>query len=210
MNLLLLMDLLFLARVKRGDSYPTAWLITLSYFVAAGLCIWAGRREKEQSIGRARRWLSPLFWFILGGLMIALGFNKQLDLQSDLTELGREAARSGGWYENRRFVQGVFVVVFGTAIVAAVGGAIWYLRELWLRYRLAFIGIIYLCGFVIIRAASFHHVDTFLYHIPGVKYLVNTFLELGGTILIGYAAWQSTRPPKKQRYDAFEKRVSIR
>src|SRR5437763_1622956 len=49
-------QMFMLAKAPRGDPYPTAWLITVAYFVAAGLCFWAGRREKQESIGRARRW----------------------------------------------------------------------------------------------------------------------------------------------------------
>ncbi len=204
------MDALFLAKAQRGDQGITPWLITLAYFVAAGLCIWAGRKEKEQSLGRARQWHAPAFWFTLGGLLIALGFNKQLDLQSDLTEIGRDVAKSGGWYEYRRFFQAVFVLLFAAGAIAAVAGAIWFLRDLWDRYRLAFIGIIYLCAFVIIRAASFHHIDQVLYHIPGLSYLVNTTLELGGNVIVGYAAYKAATQRYESTYRIHEKKVSIR
>src|SRR3954447_15179514 len=98
-----------LAKVERGDQGFTPWLITIGYFVAAGLCFWAGRREREMSLGRARRWHAPVFWFSLCGVLVALGFNKQLDLQSDFTEFGRSMAKEEGWYENRRIVQAIFV-----------------------------------------------------------------------------------------------------
>lgn len=204
-----LATLWLLAKPPRGDPGIVPWIITLVYFVAAGLCIWAGRAEKARSIGRARRWHAPAFWFVLGGLLIALGFNKQLDLQSDLTQVGREMARSEGWYEHRRVIQAIFVVLFAAGAVAAVAGAIWFLRDLWTRYRLAFVGIIYLCAFVIIRAASFHHIDTLLYH-TGLGGLVNTTLELGGNVLIAVAAWHATREPPEQRYRAFEVKVKVR
>ena len=71
--------------------------------------------------------------------------------------------------------------------------------------------IIYLCAFVIIRAASFHHIDTMLYHLPGVGYLVNTFLELGGNVIIGYAAWNAAQEPTSSTvYQAHESKVRIR
>jgi hypothetical protein len=203
-------DFHLLAKAARGDQGFTPWLITVAYFVAAGLCFWAGRREKEESLGRARRWHAPVFWFTLCGLMVALGFNKQLDLQSDLTEMGRAVARSEGWYENRRVVQAIFVMLFAAGAVAAVAGAIWFMRDLWRRYRLAFVGIIYLCAFVIIRAASFHHIDTMLYHIPGINYLVNTVLELGGNVLVGYAAYRAATQRYESTYRIHEKKVSIR
>jgi hypothetical protein len=204
-------DTFILAKAERGDQGFTPWLITFAYFAVAGLCFWAGRKEKERSLGRGRRWHAPVFWFTLCGLLVALGFNKQLDLQSDVTELGRSMAKSEGWYEYRRFFQAIFVLVFAAGAVAAVVGAIWFMRDLWRRYRMAFVGIIYLCAFVIIRAASFHHIDTMLYHLPGVGYLVNTFLELGGNVIIGYAAWNAAQEPASSTvYQAHESKVRIR
>jgi hypothetical protein len=208
----MLADMVYLlAKAPRGDPNPIGWTITVAYFVVAGLCFWAGRRERELSLGRARRWHAPVFWFALCGLLVALGFNKQLDLQSDLTEVGRSVARSEGWYENRRIVQAMFVFLFACGAIAAVAAAAWFMRDLWRRYRLAFIGIIYLCAFVIIRAASFHHIDTLLYHLPGAGYWVNTFLELGGNAILGYAAYQAASArPAQQNYQAFERKVRVR
>lgn len=200
-----------LARAPRGDPSPIGWLITLAYFTVAGLCFWAGKKEKEASLGRARQWHAPLFWFVLCGLLFCLGFNKQLDLQSDLTQIGRSAARSGGWYEYRRIVQGVFVVLFGLGAAAAVAAAVWFMRDVWRRYRIAFVGICYLCIFVVIRAASFHHIDTLLYHLPLAGYWVNTFLELGGNAILGWAAWRAANPPPAANpYQDFQKKVRVR
>jgi hypothetical protein len=204
-------DIQILAKVERGDQGFTPWLITVGYFVAAGLCFWAGRKERERSLGRARRLNAPVFWFSLFGVLVALGFNKQLDLQSDFTELGRSMAKDEGWYENRRIFQAIFVLFFAAAAIGAVAAAIWFMRDLWQRYKLAFVGIIYLCAFVIIRAASFHHIDTLLYHIEGVKYLVNTFLELGGIVIVGYAAYRAANPKiDGQVYRAYERKVRVK
>jgi arginine exporter protein ArgO len=86
------------------------------------------------------------------------------------------------------------------------------MHDLWRRYRLAFVGIIYLCAFVIIRAASFHHIDTLLYHLPFASYWVNTFLELGGNAILGYAAYRAATTTGEQttKYQIHEKRVSIK
>src|SRR3954452_18527378 len=207
----LMMPFYILAKAPRGDPNPIGWLTTFAYFCVSGFCFWAGQREKENAIGRARVRHAPLFWFALCGVMVALGFNKQLDLQSDLTQLGRDMAVSEGWYENRRVIQSIFVVVFGLVAVAAVVAGLWFMRDLWRRYRLAFVGIVYLCTFVIIRAASFHHIDILLYHLPGAGYWVNTFLELGGNVIIGYAAYQAAQEQASTTvYRAHESKVRIR
>ncbi|HSI32006.1 MAG: hypothetical protein ACAI43_11325 [Phycisphaerae bacterium] len=200
-----------LAAVERGDWTFTAWVITLAYFAGAGLCFWAARREKDRSLGRARRWMAPTFWYSLFGLLLALGINKQFDFQSDLTRVGRRIAVAMGLYGERRIFQAIFVVVFALVAIAAVAWAAWYMRDLFKRYRLAFIGIIYLCAFVIIRAASFHHIDQILYHSAMFGWLVNTTLELGGIAMIAYAAWRAaTEKESKQTYQSFERKVSIR
>lgn len=192
-----------------GDPNPTAWIITVGYFVVCGLCVWAGWKERENR-DRASEKLIPQFWFVLAGLLFFLGWNKQLDLQTLFTQIGRDAARDEGWYQNRRPVQAVFVVIFGLLGAAAVGAGIYFMRDVWKRYRVAYTGIIYLGVFVVIRAASFHHIDTVLYHLPVMKYWVNTILELGGIGIVAYGAVMAATQKYAAKYRAFETRVRIR
>jgi hypothetical protein len=196
-------------RPQIGDPNPTAWVITVGYFVVCGMCFWAGWKERENQ-GRANEKLMPVFWFVLCGLLFFLGWNKQLDLQTLFTQIGRDAAKEGGWYEDRRPIQAVFVVIFALLGAGAVGAGIYFMRDVWKRYRVAYMGIIYLGVFVVIRAASFHHIDTVLYHLPGIKYWVNTILELGGIGIVGYAAYVAAMQKYGVKYQAFETRVRIR
>jgi hypothetical protein len=153
--------------------------------------------------------LLPTFWFALCGVLVFLGVNKQLDLQSCFTQVGRDMAKSEGWYEKRRMVQGVFVVVMAVLGMLIIATSYWYVHAAWRRYRIAFFGIIYLVTFVVIRAASFHHIDVFLKSGVGGLYF-NHILELGGILFIGYAAWNATRQLLRQPLKAFEKTVRIR
>src|SRR4051812_32221881 len=134
-------------RPEIGDPNPTAWVIVVAYFVGCGMCVWAGIKERENR-DRANEKLIPQFWFVLAGLLFFLGWNKQLDLQTLITQIGRDAAKSEGWYENRRWVQGVFVLFFGLIGAGAVAAGIYFMRDVWKRYRLAYTGIIYLGVFV--------------------------------------------------------------
>jgi hypothetical protein len=153
--------------------------------------------------------LLPTFWFALCGTLVFLGFNKQLDLQSCFTQVGRDMAKSEGWYEGRRTVQAIFVVVMAILGLLTIAAAYWYIHSSWRRYRFAFFGIIYLVTFVIIRAASFHHMDIFLQStFAGIAF--NHILELGGILFIGCAAWNATRQLPRQPLKAFEKTVRIR
>jgi hypothetical protein len=93
--------------------------------------------------------------------------------------------------------------------LAVVGGTYYYIRTAWKRYWIAFLGLIYIITFVIIRAASFHHVDVFLkVGLCGLH--INHILELSGITLIGFAAWRAARQIHPPQHQAFEKTVRIR
>lgn len=49
-------------------------------------------------------------------LLIFLGFNKQLDLQTNLSEWLRATSIAHGWYEQRRGVQFLFISLMGLAL----------------------------------------------------------------------------------------------
>src|SRR5436305_2414544 len=81
------------------DNDLLDWVIALGYLVAAGLCIYAWSIERNN-----RRRVAPAFWLVLGILMAMLGVNKQLNFQTLLGEIGRDAAEQEGWYERRRTI----------------------------------------------------------------------------------------------------------
>ena len=187
-----------------SDASPMGWLITLGYFVACGLCAWAGVRERE-AFRVSREPLVWQFWFIVAGVLFLLGVNKQLDFQSLLTQVGRDAAKSGGWYESRRAIQALFVLV---VLAAGVGvGVLAYrrMRLVWRRYRLPLIGVVMVGTYVVVRMASFHHVDVLLN-----DFGLNWLLEFGGCVVLGYAAYKAATMRVESKYQSFERRVSIR
>ncbi|HEV8608387.1 MAG TPA: hypothetical protein VGQ99_23845 [Tepidisphaeraceae bacterium] len=167
-----------------------------------------GNSNRKSQIAN-RKSLLPSFWFTLCAVLVLLGINKQLDLQSCLTQIGRDLSKSEGWYENRRAVQAIFVLLISLLGLATIAATYWYIHSAWRRYRLAFFGIVYLVTFVIIRATSFHHIDIFLQSTLGGIYF-NHILELGGILFIAYAAWRATRDLPSPRLQPFEKTVKIR
>lgn len=176
-------------RPRIGDPSPMDWGITAIYFLGSVICFLTARTEPQTSQherGRHRR-----FWLALAVMMLALGLNKQLDLQTLLTQVGREIARSGGWYGQRRVFQAAFVfncVVLG-AIFAGVG---WRMLRGQSRVAyLAYLGVVFLITFVVLRAASFHHIDTVLYRLPGLGRNVNFGLELVGVLIVTTSGFMS-------------------
>jgi hypothetical protein len=170
-----------------GDNTIIGWTITASYFVATAFCFAAWRREValEASVPAGRQ---PNFLLGLTLAMLFLGLNKQLDMQILVGQIGREALQSLGLYGGRRRIQLAFIAVVAIVACFAVWRAFAYTRRVGARYRFALVGIIYLAAFVIIRTASFHHIDILLgTRIEDVK--INTFFELGGTLSVAFGAF---------------------
>ncbi|MES2583353.1 MAG: hypothetical protein V4627_11605 [Pseudomonadota bacterium] len=169
-----------------GDPNATGWITVAAYAGAMLLCYLCQRKAPP---GPARQ-----FWMGMALVMAALGLNKQLDLQTWVTEVGRDLALAYGWYAKRRLVQTVFIC---TLLVAGLLARSWLLQRLkgLDRYaRRAATGLVVLGVFVLVRATSFHHVDALLgFAIENVR--LNVVLELGGIAIIAYAAWGRWRAP---------------
>ncbi|HMK52106.1 MAG TPA: hypothetical protein VK551_06360 [Thermodesulfobacteriota bacterium] len=166
-----------------GDPDFMGWFTVGSYFVCAILSLIAafGNRIVDRR--------AASFWRMVGVLMILLGINKQLDLQSLFTEIGRQIARAQGWMDQRRIVQFWFIVAFGTAVFASFFLFVRIKRDLFGRFKLAFIGLFFLFSFIVIRAVSFHHFEEMLgFRLFGAK--MNWLFELTGIYLISIAGLQ--------------------
>ena len=173
-----------------GDPTFMGWLTVAAYGLAAAACFFAASRDQagDPRDVRIRRWL----WLAIGLVMSLLCVNKQLDLQTLFTDVGRVVAARGGWYGQRRVVQWVFVVAVMGAGAAAIGFVVWKVRRFLGERVLVPIGLCALVTFVVIRAASFHHVDVLLMsRILGVR--MNWILELGGIALVGLGALRACR-----------------
>lgn len=165
-----------------GDPSFMGWLTVAAYVAGAVLACLAARPHWKQEGGR-----SFSFWSLVGLLMLLLAINKQLDLQSLFTEMGRQIARHQGWMEQRRTVQLWFIVFFSAASLAGFVGFALVMRNLFKRFMLAFIGLFFLLSFIIVRAAGFHHFDEVLdFRLFDLK--VNWILELTGIVTVLAAA----------------------
>lgn len=162
-----------------GDPSVVGWVTVVAYALAAGLA-W-------RNLAAARRsGAVTSFWAALTLLLIALGLNKQLDLQSWFGQTGRDMALAQGWYGVRRTVQGAFIALM------AVGGVLFlvFARRAWAghwrEYRYVFIGLALLVFFIVVRAASFHHADELIGIDVGATTLGRAF-ELLGILAIALA-----------------------
>lgn len=113
------------------------------------------------SVGRCDR-TDAKIWRTVSVVFFFLGINKQLDLQSAMTEIGRMLAFAGGWYESRRIVQLDFIIGVAAVCLTAIPIVIFWARKSPIQTWLVLVGSTFVLGYVIIRAASFHHFDRFI------------------------------------------------
>lgn len=134
-----------------GDHTLTGWLLVVLYLLAAMACWRVLRRVRWEPWQHAEKRL----WQAVCALTLALGINKQLDLQTGLINLGRGLAHGLGMYEQKRLVQLAFMALL--AVAGVVGGK-WLIaharRSRW-EANLAVLGSIALLGFIVLRAAMF-------------------------------------------------------
>jgi hypothetical protein len=185
-----------------GDPTVMGWVTVAAYLAAALGCGLAAWREPMPDGTRRPRSRPSRFWLVLATLMLALGINKQLDLQSLATEVGRDLVRAWGLYSERRELQVAFILAVALVCALALAAFLWASRRyLKLRWP-AIAGMLFILGFVVIRAASFHHIDAFLAaRLGGAQW--NWILELGGITFVASAAFRVVlaRPPRPPRPD---------
>lgn len=175
-----------------GDPTFAGWLTVSAYAACAILGVFAFRRTTDRR--------EQVFWALLALIVLFLCINKQLDLQSLLTAIGRCVSQLQGWYEERREFQRRFIV--GTLVVAAlfVSFVLWLMRKRLTRNGVAIAGLAVVMAFVAVRAVGFHHFDAFIGS-RAFDIRFNVLFELSGLILIAanatFLSWFARHPKGK-------------
>jgi hypothetical protein len=162
-----------------GDPTIFGWVTVVSYATSAYLC-W---QTFTVGAGRDRQ-----AWRLVMIALIALGVNKQLDLQSLLTQETRNLIKWLELYEIRRILQLIFIISISFA--AFFGVAIFYRKfaDENIYLRIAFCGLCFVVCFVLFRAASFHHIDLLLpQEMLGLSF--NFMFENVGIVAISLSAF---------------------
>ena len=167
-----------------GDANPIGWAFVMLYLLVAWSCARAARASRSAPPLQRRE---RVFWWLCAVVMGFLAINKQLDLQTLLTDVGRCIAVDQGWYEGRREVQRGFLAAMAVISVASVAGCWLVLRKTFARTGLAVLGLGLVCLFVVVRAASFHDFDALLgSSVRGLG--IAKLLEVTGPLLVLIAA----------------------
>lgn len=168
-------------RLGIGDPTFVGWLTVVVYAVAALYCLRVVRDRERLFTQQVQR--QVFFWRLLAVVLVLLCINKQLDLQSLLTDAARYYFRQHDLYDQRRLFQKLFIIgMLAMSVLSFITGVIIY-RNVLRPNVLAIFGIVFLMAFVVIRASSFHHMDRLISAtVAGFK--MNWLLELGGLALI--------------------------
>jgi hypothetical protein len=180
-------------RTSIAEADMADWVTVTIYFCGALLSAraagyaWLRRQTRERT-----------FWRITAVLLVFLGVNELLDLQTLLTSIGRAHAKAHGWYGEHRRVQYTFTVALG--LVAGFTGlaALWLTRRTHASVRLALVGLVFIGLFVLVRAASFHHADAILGRGMPV-FNLGTLQEIAGALIVAIAAALYARVPRRRR-----------
>jgi hypothetical protein len=172
------------------DAGNLPWVIVGAYALATALSVFSARAA--QAPGERR------FWCMAALILLFLCLNKQLDLQTYLTAFLRQMARRQGWYEQRRPVQVVFITIVA-AIALGVGAYIVrFTIAANVSVRTAMVGLVLLATYIVLRAASFHHLDWALGRmVNGVK--VHNYVELTCILVVIVGAGLTILLPRIRR-----------
>lgn len=181
-----------------GDATIFGWITVALYFLAVVRCI--VKANFSEKLGENYQ-----FWLYLAALLLLLGVNKQLDVQSWFTETLKDSALKHGWYEQRKPLQIAFIVALGIGMLIALVTFRLFLANTWRNYKLTWVGIVFLCAFILIRAASFHHIDLLINdEILGLR--LNVLLEIGAILFIILGTYFN----KKQVISLLADTISVR
>jgi hypothetical protein len=161
-----------------GDPTIFGWITVVSYAASAYLC-W-----KTLTIGAGR---DRQAWQLMAIVLIALGINKQLDIQSLMTQEARVFIKWLGLYEMRRTLQVYFLIAISFGALTGLWIFCRKFAALNTDLKVAIGGLCFVVCFVLVRAASFHHLDLLLpQEMLGLSF--NFALENVGLVVISVAA----------------------
>jgi predicted outer membrane lipoprotein len=170
----------WLATISEPDLAD--WITVMGYLLAAALAVRAASRAKLMR-ERQEAW----FWGAAAVALCLLSVNELLDMQTLLTIVVRDHAKAHGWYGAHRNLQHAFVV--GLLLASALGAIamLWVARRAKAMVRLALVGFIFICAFIVLRAASFHHADEILG--SGLRsFNLGSIQEAIGILIVAFAA----------------------
>lgn len=171
-----------------GDPTFIGWFTTVAYFISAILSI-SIYFSVNTLFAESTRYQQKIFWLLISFFLFFLCLNKQLDLQTLFTAVGRYYVAQFGWYQDRRAIQKIFVLSIILSSIVIFSFFMFYIRKILVKNRYAIFGCVCLCLFIILRAAAFNHVN----FLSSNDSNFNWVLELSGIFLVIYGAFSAKK-----------------
>lgn len=173
-----------------GGTSIFSLAIFAAYIVVALLAFWAAIRfARVKPAGRAgdQARARVFTWALVGVALILLGFDKLLHVDQAITEHYRLLSEKGGWYEDRRSEQAIYLIgalMFATPVLI---GLMVLCRKAGEAALIAFGMVLCLFLFFVLRMISYHDVDAMMNASIG-RLRASTIVELLGLAVIAGAS----------------------
>jgi hypothetical protein len=180
-----------------GNDGVSGWVLTALYALAVAGCLMSLTGPGASPHLRHR-----LFWAAAAAVLLVLGLNVQLDLQTLLRRSMRCVSHLQLWYDDRQPVKEAVVILAGVTGVLALALAAWMLRGSMRRFALPLAGLALVCAYVVARAVYFTDMDYRLGHNPKRRLAVALTQPTGLILLIAgtwWPLWASLRFGRPQR-----------
>ena len=139
---------------KLGPPFVVRMLFYTGFAATICGCLFAFR---QQSSARRRGMKgSPAFWLIISIVLMLLMADRALNLLESVTEIMKRIVESQHWYSSRHVRRLVFATIAGIGGFLVVGSLILSAFCQFRRNAPALMATIFLGGFLLIRATSFH------------------------------------------------------
>ena len=120
-------------------------------------CLLAFRRQSSARRHGMRG--SPSFWLMISIMMMLLIADRALNLRESVIEILRSFVESQDWYRSRHVRRIVFATIAGVGGFLVVGSLVLSAFGQLKKNTPALVGTIFLGGFFLVRATSFHEAD---------------------------------------------------
>jgi hypothetical protein len=149
---------------QSGDTSFWSWIITFLYIITIVLTIYYVQKIKSQQP-------QHFLWLNISIFLIAMGINKQLDLQILVNMSGSFIARQLNLIEHRRAIQ--LIVAIGILITVILIGTIiiFKTRSILRQSALELSGVLILMAFALIRVASMTTYHIYIPKVHGIEFL---------------------------------------
>ena len=164
----------------------STWCPVVAYVMVALLAMVLGSLEiaRTRSVGSSILW--PNFWFGTAVLLVVMAVGRATDTGEFLADLGRQQARSEGWYETRRGIQAAVIGTIAAIWLISIILAIWRVPARRRRYLPMAIVVFTIVCYNGTRVISLHQVDAIFHNreIGGVTIGAVTELSLLACALV--------------------------